>query len=191
MNRKERRATVVILALLLVLSILGVFYVQQKENPSNLADLANRAGAFADFGFSGGENITVTPDGVNLSISWDETQTDSVDIASKAMPLSDARTGRLQADVYIGGQQNTFDAQTIHYQVWLEAELLQNGVPVAQNRIPVPLESDKDRTRLYSVVVPYAGTQPDAYRIHFLVTPIDGLIAKGTLSCSNLIIKMP
>ena len=191
MNRKERRATVVILALLLVFSILGVLYVKQMENPSNLAVLANRAEDFVDFGFSGGDNITVTPDGANLSVSWEETQAGSADIASQAMPLSDARTGRLQVDVYIGGKQNTFDAHTINYQVWLEAELLQNGAPVAYSRIPVPLESNKDRTRLYSLAVPYGNTQPDAYRIHFLVTPVDGLIAKGTLSCSNLIIKMP
>ena len=191
MNRKEWRVTVVILVFLIVFSILGVLYVQQKETPANLAILAKRAEVFADLGFSSGENVTVTPDDTNLSITWNETQADSIDIVSQIMPLSDARTGQFQVDVYLGGTQNVFDAQTVAYQVWLEAELLQNGTPVAQTRIQVPLESNKDRARLYSIIVPYGDTRPDAYRIHFRVTPINGMIAKGTLSCSNLIIKMP
>lgn len=191
MNRKERRVTVILLALLLTFSILGVFAVQQKETPANLAVLANRAETFADFAFSGGENVAVAPEETILSITWNETQTGSLDIVSRAMPLSDARTGRLQVDVYLGGKQNTFDAQTVGYQVWLEAELLRNGASVAQNRIRVPLESGKERSRLYSLVLPYGDAQPDAYRLHFLVTPIDGKIAKGALSCSNLILKMP
>ena len=151
-----------------------------------LASLKNHSEDLQKFHFTSGEDISISCDQNSLRITWPEVKTTQVIVNSKIVPLPQPESSMLQVDCYIGGQQNTVDNIRSGYSVWYEIALLKAEVIQNSERVEVPLESVKDRSRLYSIKIPFERNSIDAYQIRLLVQPVHDVIEEGYLTCSDL-----
>ena len=186
MATRERRILAWGILLLCAAAALGVWHVLAKQAPAQVAAFATRFENFAALGFAAPEGVSLSAEENAMTLTWKAMPaTDALTISAQPIPLT-PHGADFQADVYFGGTQNTDGQTTTGYQIALEAMLTRQGKAVATARIPVPLSSDKERARLYSLRVPYAGAAPDAATLRILLMPMDDGIAPGTLTAAWL-----
>lgn len=100
---------------------------------------------------NGGE---VSAEGKKAVIRWEACERESLTATSISIPLHGGADRGIQLDIDIGGAQNAQGLTRTGYRVWLEASLLDsNGDALAVQRVEVPLESENERSRLYSLIV--------------------------------------
>lgn len=191
MGGRQRVWMAGILTGLCAFAALGVGWVLAKQEPGRVEAFATRFTGFDTLALTAAAEITlaVTPD--TLQAKWPAQAVGAVGegglaIQSRRIPLGARSSAVLQADVSVGGAQNTWGARREGYRVWLALTLYRGGVPCGESRVEILLASDKERARLYSLRVPYGQTAPDAYGLSLTVTPENGALAAGALTCAWL-----
>lgn len=130
------------------------------------------------------EGGTVTIEGENkVSIAWDEGAEARLVAASEPMPIAAAQCRAVQLDIYIGGKMNSQGHARTGYRVWLELQLLNRaGEVISSERIEAPLESEKERERLYSLIA--AAAEPAMWRMALTIEAEQAVMPAGYVTCS-------
>lgn len=181
----DRRDTIVSLAVVLglaLLSILGIGHVREKHSPENILRFQNRLMKLEALGVQPQDGVAVTYEDDAMRLAWPQADAPQ-EMESALLPLEQSEKKALQVDISIGGQQNAHGHLREKYRIWLELRLLQGDATVKAKRIEVPLESGLGRPRLYAIRIPYENTEPDAYRLRWIVEPVEGHVAQGFLVC--------
>ena len=185
MKKRERLIIVGLLACLSLLSALGVWAVTQKADAQQTAAFASRFADCTALGITATQGVTLAVEANALTATWPQTAA-PLSVASHPLALATPAHSSLQADVYIGGTQNARGAARFGFRAWLTVTLYRDGAVTQTARVEIPLESDKERARLYSVRVPYGTPAPDHYALGWAVEPIVGVTGAGKLTVAWL-----
>ena len=186
MTRREWKTVLILLACLTALSALGVWFVLFQAAPARVAAFAGRFLDCRALGFTAPDGITLTAEKDLLRVQWDEGGANGFEVTSQSIPLNAANRTRVLADARISGTRNADGNKRFGFRAWLEIDLLREGATLKSARMELPLESDKERARLYSLAATYDGLAPDACRMRLTVEPLDGSLSPGTLQCAWL-----
>jgi hypothetical protein len=185
LSRRDRRTAIIFTLILACLSLSGVLCVVATRPAAGQALPGDDTDAWGNLAFSAESDlVSLTLQNGVLRIEWPQTGVGGARVAARTFPLP-RQTTRLQADMTIGGLQNASGRERSGYVVWFEAELLSDGRVTDTRRIEIPLESEKNRARIYSLLVSIDDTAADAYRLCLTVEPLNGGIGQGYLTCGD------
>ncbi len=185
MTSKEKRITVLILALLVLTSLVWINQVFQKAKPENLSAFQNRFQNVESMKWTvkGAAELSVTAD--LLNINWAEGN-GAFSLQTDIMPLEVKST--LQVNASVGGTQNASASDRWGFRAWMEIQTMQGTEILYCERIELVLESHKQRNRIFAIEAPAAGA--DGWRIRIIVEPIEGVLESGTMKLSECEVYM-
>ncbi len=183
MTRRQKTFFLWFTLALAVASGLGVLGVFAKSDAARLTAFENRFVDLRTLAFATPPGATLAADAEALSVMW---EAGGSGFAEECAPLPLPGSGAVQADVYIGGTRNAEGARRYGYRAYLTLTLLRAGETVGQTALELPLASDKERARLYSLRAEAHGAQADAYTLRLTVEPADGVLAAGQLKLAWL-----
>lgn len=183
MTRRQKTFFLWFTLALAVASGLGVLGVLSQSDAARLAAFENRFVDLRTLAFATPPGATLAAEEKALTVAWAAGDSGFAE-ESAPLPLPDSKA--LQADVYIGGTRNADGAQRYGFRAYLTLTLLRAGEAVGQTTLELPLASDKERTRLYSLRADAQGALADAYTLRLAVEPVDGALAAGQLKLAWL-----
>lgn len=187
MTKRERRFLPWFLAGLCVWAALGAYGVLAQSDATRVAAFADRFENFASLGLTPPPTVSLKVEKNRLTAEWPE-GTPRIDIRSARQPLP-AGTAHVQADIYIGGTQNTaVGGERYGFRAYLTLYLWRGDACVAATSLETPLASSLGRQRLYSLRADAAARDggADGYTVGWVVEPIGNALPQGSLTCGWL-----
>ena len=180
------------LALLCVCVISAIFTLQALQLPTHDDDPTPNPYrvAFSALSVMEQTGAELHVDETEMRMIWQEQFGSGILVETQPISLDGQGASRLQVDLYAGGTQNIDGRNTYGFRAWLEVELYADGVPCASGRTELFLRSERERERLYSLVIDTAPMKADAYRLRWMVEPMQAEMPKklpqGMLTFSRL-----
>ena len=182
MQKKEWVVAVSMLCVLALCACVFTAFVLQKNQLENVAAFENRFLDLTRMGLMASNGILFQNDERKLTAEWQETSQELV-LETAVQPLPEGcREWRL--DLGGGGNRNARQEERWGYQVWLELVMLDQGQPVASERIELPMEAERsDRTRIYTAHSDAVAA--DGWKLRAIITPVNDVVAEGSLILKN------
>lgn len=186
MLKRDKWIVAIILMFLTLISVLGIRFVLQMQGKLNQGNTLNHMMDFRSLGMQGDDDTTLDIDSNNLRFEWNVSKKEEIVVQSQAIPIEQNDKSSLQLDVNIGGKNNAYQSQRTGYMVYLQIVLLDQNATVEAKKIEIPLESERNRSRLYSIVIPIEKSGVNAYKIQWIIQPLNNTIDAGYIICNNL-----
>ena len=151
---KKQRINAMMIAFFLLYSVIMIIVVSDKNKPENVARFDNRFLSFDQMSIEADEDIAYKAEKENLHISWGKSNAEEIKLIINPIFLKKEGT-HIVFSMEAKGTQNAHAKERWKFRAWLHIRSFSSKDFhfIDEEKIEMPMESPKLRSRLYAVSV--------------------------------------
>ncbi len=186
MNRREKHILLWLTLAVALCAGIGIWIVFAQSDEARTDSFKNRFIDLQTLGWSSPAGVSFAAESNSLSVQWAAGE-DGFSIETQSMPIQETQS--LQIDVYIGGTCNYEGNEYFGFRARFILTLFNQDEIVGQSTTELPLSSNKDRQRLYSMLANAQDTSANMFTLRLTVETIEETLAPGELTFAWLEVK--